>query len=72
MQLASTLLRRELRSSCGLRQGEETVIASLAGLVCLTLRRFLCTKQCRWHFGLLGIIVGEIVRDMQGFARGGE
>jgi len=48
------------------------VIASLGGLVCLILGRFLCTKQGRWHFSRLGIIVGEIVRDMQGFARGRE
>jgi len=40
--------------------------------VCITLGRFLCTKQGRWHLGRFGIIVGEIVRDMQGFSRGGE
>jgi len=72
MQLASALLRRELRRSRGLRQGEGTVIASPEGLVCLTLGRFLCTKQGRWHFSRFGIIVGEVVRDMQGFSRGGE
>jgi len=48
------------------------VIASPGGLVCLTLGRFLCTKQGRWHFSRFGIIVGEVVRDMQGFSRGGE
>jgi hypothetical protein len=25
-----------------------------------------------WHFSRFGIIVGEIMRDMQGFSRGGE
>ena len=48
------------------------MIASLGSLVCITLGRFLCTKQGRWHFRRFGIIASEIVRDMQGFSRGGE
>lgn len=49
------------------------MIASLGGLVCLPIRKVLMHEAGqRWHFSRFGIIVGEIVPDMQGFSRGGE
>ncbi len=46
------------------------MIASLGSIVCIILERFLYTKQGKWHFSRFSIIVGEIMRDMQGFQRG--